>query len=162
MKSKIIAIALLGSFVAACQSPQADLRPKMIRWGASAAEMEAALEGKCEKGFVTRPIDPPFLPVVETIQVQIDCDGLEFLDGPRWAEFVIGDDRLQMVWIMIDKAEEEDAIAALETAYGPETSRNADFVAFLPARAAWRFEPTEVLYYAPELDDWLGPALTAN
>ncbi len=71
--------------------------PSVFKWEASAAEIEALLEGRYVNGFVNRPIDPPFLPNVEDRQVQIDCDGFDFFGAPRWIEFVIGDDRLQMV-----------------------------------------------------------------
>lgn len=149
--------------IAACSPAQGENpMPDAVRWGASAAEIEAALEGKCANGFVTRPIEPPFLPAVEDRQVQIDCDGLDFLGAPRWAEFVIGDDRLQMLWIMLEAKDEATAFAALEAAYGAPAARNQDYVAFAGARAAWRFSPPEVLYYAPELDAWLGPQLEAE
>jgi hypothetical protein len=153
---------LVGALSACAPAKGEDPRPAVIRWGASAAEIEAALDGKCAKGFVNRPIEPPFLPVVEGKQVQIDCDGLEYLGAPRWAEFVIGDNRLQMVWIMLNAEDEAMALAALETAYGPPSARNADYVAFAGARAAWRFRPPEVLYYAEELDRWIGPDLEAE
>lgn len=132
-------------------------KPEVIQWGASAAELEAALEGKCADGFVTRPIDPPFLPKVQDRQVQIDCDGFDFLGAPRWAEFVIGDDRLQVVWIMIETQDQAAVLAALTEAYGPPSGKNDDYVAFTQARAAWRSEPPEVLFYAPLLDAWVLP-----
>jgi hypothetical protein len=131
------------------------LRPEPIRFGATTAEVEAALEGRCASGFETRPIEPPFLPRVEDRQVQVDCDGLDFLGEPRWVEFVVGDDRLQMVWLMVDEDDEGRVIAALREAHGEPSHRSEDYVAFHQARVAWRFEPPEVLYYAPELDDWI-------
>lgn len=128
------------------------LRPDVIDWGASAAEIEKSLEGKCVNGFRNRPIDPPFLENVEDKQVQIDCDGLEFLGAPRWAEFVIGDDRLQMVWVMVDAEDRDKAVKALEKAYGEPSRRTDMFTAFVDYRAAWREEPPEVLFYSGELD----------
>lgn len=154
---------LAATFACAAGAAGADpLRPDVIRWGASAAEIEAALEGKCANGFVNRPIDPPFLPDVKGNQVQIDCDGFEFLGAPRWTEFVIGDDRLQMVWIMVEAGDKEKAIATLTEAYGAPTHRPDGYVAFMEANAAWRDEPPEVLYYADELEDWLAPWLTGE
>ncbi|MEZ5893565.1 MAG: hypothetical protein R3C58_10570 [Parvularculaceae bacterium] len=128
------------------------LRPDVIRWGATTAELETALAGKCAKGFVTRPIDPPFLPTGPAKQVQIDCDGLDFLGAPRWTEFVIGDDRLQMVWVMVDAADKEKTIKALKDAYGAPSHETPMFIAFTQGRAAWREEPAEVLFYGEELD----------
>jgi hypothetical protein len=127
------------------------LLPDVIKWGASAAEVETALEGKCANGFINRPIDPPFLPNNPVKQVQIDCDGLEFLGAPRWTEFVIGDDRLQMVWIMVEADDKLAAIEALKDAYGAPSHETPMFVAFTQNRAAWREEPPEFLFYSKEL-----------
>lgn len=159
----IVGYALAAALLCAegCSAKDA-LRPEMIRWGASAAEIEAALEGKCAKGFVNRPIEPPFLPVVKDRQVQIDCDGLDFLGAPRWAEFVIGDDRLQMVWIMVEEKDRETAIKALAVAYGPPSSTNSDYIAFSKGWAAWREQPPEILFYAPELHASLEPDFTPD
>ncbi|WAT16919.1 hypothetical protein OZN62_08190 [Aurantiacibacter sp. MUD11] len=124
--------------------------PDLVEWGGSAAAIEAALEGKCANGLTVRDIDTPFLPDTEQ-QVQIDCDGLEHFGAPRWAEFVIGDDRLQMLWIMVDSEEEDSAIEAMRAAYGEPTAESEMFVAFADANTAWRTEPAEFLYYSPEL-----------
>ncbi len=132
-------------------------QPEPIRWGASTTEIERQLEGKCANGLVVRPIDPPFLPAVETAQVQVDCDGFEFMGAPRWAEFVIGDDRLQMVWIMVEKEDQEAIVAAMTAALGAPASENDKYIAYPQARTAWRFEPPEVLFYAEELDSGILP-----
>ena len=148
---RTMALALL---LAAIAGPAAadGFRPDLIRWGATTAEMEAALQGKCAKGYNIRPINPPFLEDIKDRQLQIDCDGLQFMGAPRWTEFVIGDGRLKMVWLMV-KAEDQDAVVeAMTRAYGPPSSRNSTYIAFAQARAAWRFKPAEILFYAPELD----------
>ena len=148
---KTLTLAAAGLLTAASAAAE-DLKPDIMRWGASAAEMEAALEGKCANGFVNRPIDPPFLPDAQK-QVQIDCDGFEFLGSARWTEFVIGDDSLKMVWVMVAADDKDAAVAALTEAYGAPSSVNDDYVAFAQSFAAWRNEPPEVLFYAPELDE---------
>jgi hypothetical protein len=132
-------------------------RPDVVRWNASSSDMKRALEGRCVRGFVERPIRPPFLPDVKDAQVQIDCDGFDFLGAPRWAEFVFGDDRLQMVWIMMSDGDKDAAVAALSKAYGAASSSNADYVAFAGGHAAWRNKPAEVLFYSPELSSWIDP-----
>lgn len=148
----------LAFILAACSPAASDpLKPEIMRFGASAAEIEAGLQGKCANGFVNRPIDPPFLPVVTTKQVQIDCDGFDFLGAPRWTEFVIGDDRLQMVWIMVKPEDQQKIVAALTEAYGEPSHRNADYIVFTQANAAWRFKPAEVLFYDETLERWLAP-----
>ena len=148
-------VVLLAAATAATSA--ADLKPEVIQWGVSAEKIRAAVTRSCEKGALERPIEPPFLPNVKTKQVQVDCSGFPFLGAPRWAEFVVGDDRLQMVWIMVREGDKDAALAALTEAYGPPSSRNAKYVAFKQGRAAWRHSPPELLFYAPELDAWVEP-----
>lgn len=151
LRTFILTAALLVS--AGCAHAQESFRPDVIRYGATAAETRAALEGRCTS-VVTRRIDPPFAPDVREEQLQIDCDGFVFLAAPRWAEFVIRDDSLEMVWIMV-RAEERDAIvAAMRDAYGAPTHVNGDYIAFARADAAWRHEPAEVLFYSPTFAPW--------
>ena len=152
---KLLALTLLALLSTATSA--ADLKPQVIQWGVSAEKIRATVTGQCKKGALERPIEPPFLPNVKTGQVQVDCSGFHFLGAPRWTEFVVGDDRLQMVWIMV-RAEDKDAtVAALTEAYGPPSSRNAKYIAFKQGRAAWRHSPPEILFYAPELDAWIEP-----
>ena len=130
-------------------------RPDVINWGASSHEIESSLEGQCANGFINRPIEPPFLPQVEDKQVQIDCDGLSFFGAPRWTEFVIGDDRLQMTWVMVEAEDRDRIVAAMTSALGDPSHVTEDYIAFTQGRAAWRHEPPEVLFYGEELDAWV-------
>jgi hypothetical protein len=154
-------IAILAAAAALTMAGQghaeAFAKPDVVRWGATTAELETALQGKCAKGFVVRPIKPPFLPVVKERQVQLDCNGFMFMGKPRWTEFVIGDDRLQMVWIMVDAAEQDAIVKAMAAAHGAPDRKNDKYVAFTHVRTAWRNKPPEVLFYAPELDGWARP-----
>lgn len=159
MRYTITTLALAVSSPAFAQDVSV---PEAIEWGASAEAMEEALDGQCANGLTVREIDPPFLPDVEDRQLQIDCDGLDHFGAPRFAEFVIGDDRLQMVWVMVEPEEEDSAIAAMREAYGQPSAESTLFIAFEDHRTAWRSEPTEFLYYAPELSEamsaWLSSA----
>ena len=158
---RTMAFALL---LAAIAGPAAadGFKPDVIRWGATTAELEAALKGKCAKGYKIRPINPPFLKDIKDRQLQIDCDGLEFMGAPRWTEFVIGDGRLKMVWLMVRPEDQDAVVAAMTKAYGPPSSRNSTYIAFAQARAAWRFKPAEILFYAPELDAETTPDFAAE
>ena len=131
-------------------------RPEVIRWGASTAQLQQQLAPLCSK-LVTRPIDPPFLPDVKTRQLQIDCTGFQFRGKGRHTEFVIRDDRLVMVWLMVESAEAEGIIADMKAALGKPTGVNAKYVAFEKQRTAWRHKPAEILFYAPELDADMRP-----
>jgi hypothetical protein len=126
-------------------------RPAVIRFGASIAEVERALEGKCTEQQL-RTDDPIFLPNVRERQSQIDCGGFQFLGQGRHVEFVFRDGRLMMVWLMVTDAETQTMIDAMTRAYGAPTARNADYVTFERNRAAWRYRPAEILFWAEELD----------
>lgn len=131
-------------------------RPDVIRWGASTAELERVLAAKCPK-LNTRRIDPPFLSGVSREQLQIDCDGFQFRHRGRHVEFVIRDDRLVMVWLMVAAEEQDDIIRDMRKALGTPTRSNGKYVAFEAYRAAWRFKPAEILFYSPELDAQVKP-----
>ena len=131
-------------------------RPDVIRWGASTAELERALAGKCPK-LNTRRIDPPFLSNVKTEQLQIDCDGFPFRHRGRHVEFVIRDGRLVMVWLMVAPEEQDGIVRDMRKALGPPTRSNGKYIAFEKHRTAWRFKPAEILFYSPELDSEVKP-----
>jgi hypothetical protein len=83
--------------------------------------------------------------------MQIDCDGFPFLGKARWAEFVIGDDSLEMVWIMTAADEDRTILKVMTAAYGPPTRRNGKYDAFTRDRAALRHDRHEVLFYSEKL-----------
>lgn len=122
-------------------------QPRWLRWGASERQIAAQAARLCTR-YTTRQINPPFLTNVRT-QRQIDCEGLRFWGGARRAEFVIGDDRLEMVWILIEPAELDRAAAAMRTAYGRPTASRESITGFPGQRTALRREPAELLFYSP-------------
>jgi hypothetical protein len=83
--------------------------------------------------------------------MQIDCEGFPFLGATRHAEFVFGDDSLEMVWIMTTAAEQASILAAMREAYGQPSIHNAKYDAFLRGRAALRVKPPEVLFYSEKV-----------
>ena len=145
-----------GLSLAAPVADEAFRQPEVIRWGASTATLQRQLAPLCTK-LVTRPIDPPFLPDVKTRQLQIDCEGFKFRGLGRHIEFVIRDDRLVMVWLMVEGSEAPGIIEDMKQALGSPTGENANYVAFERHRTAWRHKPAEILFYAPELDADMKP-----
>ncbi len=156
-RKELFVLGLCGFMTATSAAAEAFSKPAVITFSASAAEMEAALQDKCTTRK-TRKIDPPFLPDIKTEQLQIDCDGFEFFGAPRWAEFVIGDDSLEMVWILTDSEDEAALREAMTTAYGPATFVNDDIEAFPAHRAALRKDKPEVLFYS----EAIAPGLEAR
>ena len=141
-------LGLLVVFAATSALAAEPFMPGVIHWGASTADVQRALAGKCSP-MNTRPIVPPFLDNTK-MQTQIDCENFSFRGKPRHAEFVIGDDRLKMVWIMTG-ADEDDALrTAMIAEYGLPDHRNRRYDAFLAHRAALRLDRHEVLFYAPD------------
>lgn len=152
----MIRFAVLFLAIATGAASAAPFQPSEVRFGATAREIAQSLAGKCTQ-TTTRRVDPPFLPRIRDKQLQIDCEGFLFRGKPRHAEFVIGDDRLEMVWIMTG-ADEDDALrAAMISAYGPPDHRNAVYDAFAAHRAALRLDKHEVLFYAADLDADMAP-----
>jgi hypothetical protein len=149
------AIALVMTTFAGCAHAQSApfTKPDVIRYGATVADTQAALAGRCTS-MVTRPINPPFAPNVQRVQLQIDCDGFDFFGAPRWAEFVFRDDSLEMVWIMVRPEDQDAIVVAIAQAYGPPSSRNEAYIAFAQGDIAWRHHPSEVLFYSPEFSEW--------
>ncbi len=153
--AQAMAIAALLAISACAHAPEFR-RPPAFRFGADTAHVEHDATRLCSE-WRLRPIDRPFLPNVQRQQTQIDCEGFEFLGKGRHVEFVIRDDRLVMVWLMVEDGETSAMIDLMTRAYGAPTGRNASYVAFERDRAAWRFEPAEILFWAPELDADMTP-----
>jgi hypothetical protein len=149
---RILAALAAALTLSACATAGAeDFRPEVIRFGATLEQMERALEGHCAQRR-TRQIDPPFLDNVRIRQMQIDCDGFAFRGQGRHVEFVFRDDVLVMVWLMVATEEADGVVAAMEQAYGPASRRNQGYIAFEPARAAWRHRPAEILFYSEAVE----------
>ena len=138
----------LGATAAPATVPLLGL-PSGIHFGASLAQTQAAIAGACASAPVRR-IDPPFLDNIKDRQVQIDCEGLVFAGQPRHVEFVIGDDRLGMIWLMVKPEEEAAVVAMLAKAYGPPKAAIAKYLIFPGHEVAWRRDRSEILYYGAE------------
>jgi len=158
-------VALLGAMSTARAQRGEEIKPTVIRYGASVREVERALAGSCST-MKTRRIDPPFLILRDTTheQMQIDCDGFSFLGRPRWAEFIFADNALAMAWIVTTDAEADSIRARLVAAFGEATDKNATFVAFATNGVALRTDRAEVLFFSDRLRSrvapWFGPNST--
>jgi hypothetical protein len=131
-----------------CTGDQAPVRPPGgVAWGATVAQVRAALAPRCST-LRERTIDPPFLTGVR-VQVQLDCTGLAFFGAARRAEFIVGDDSLEQVWVLVEATERDRIVAALAAAHGTPTHAGAEFTAFADDGVAWREAPAEVLFHSP-------------
>lgn len=155
MKMTLVA-GIAASISLAAASAGDFSRPDVIVFGATASALESALADQCDE-MTTRKIDPPFLPNVQTEQLQIDCDGFDFFGKPRFVEFVIADDSLEMVWILTDAEDEDEFRKAMTRAYGAPQVISGDMELFTEARAGLRKDIPEILFYS----DTLAPAMEA-
>ena len=153
---RALGLALLIGVMTAPALAEPFSRPGAVRIGASTADLQRELASQCSS-LATRKVAPPFLPNVKTEQLQIDCEGFKFRELDRHVEFVIRDDRLVMVWLMVEPEEEAEIVRDMQKALGTPTGTNAKYVAFERDRTAWRHKPAEILFYAPELDADMEP-----
>ncbi|SIN63018.1 hypothetical protein SAMN02745824_1165 [Parasphingorhabdus marina DSM 22363] len=148
----ILPVAMMAAWTlaSAAAAPGAVTKPEVIAFGASVADIEKQLTSRCTKMDV-RTFDPPRMPIAKNLHQQIDCQGFQFMGEPRLAEFVFADDRLQLVWILVDADDQERIIAAMRETYHSQGLENKMAIAFPEHRTAWRFEPAEVLFYSGEV-----------
>ena len=121
-------------------------KPGVISFGASIAEMTAALESFCQSQTV-KSVEPPQIPGASK-QSQLDCTGFGYFGAPRLAEFIFADDALMIVWILTDKSEEPALVAAFKATFGEPSHETAAITAFSGSRAAIRKDVPEALYYS--------------
>ncbi|MBC2777146.1 hypothetical protein [Parasphingopyxis marina] len=154
-------LAVAAALVSTPAAAQSVTLPDTIVFGTSHDALAEGLEAHCTEAR-SRVIDPPFLPGVEAEQLQIDCDGFAFMGEPRFAEFVIRDDSLEMIWILVDEDDEDRIIAAMREAYGEQGIEAGGMIAFPEHRTAWRFEPPEILFYSEALAPLMEAAIAAD
>ena len=94
--------------------PNTGLVPVFLKMGATFNELEAPFEANSSFTFKQEldGSDP-------NAQYQINCFGVNYLGFPRKAEARFGDDKLNVVWILLGKAEEDRVRQALIKQYGP-------------------------------------------
>lgn len=164
MKTAPLCLSLLFAVPSAAMAQSADVTlPEVVEFGASLETMTERLSDYCAEANI-RTIDPPFMPDVQNIQQQLDCDGFDYMGEPRWAEFVFRDGILEMIWMMVDADDEDRIVAAMRETYesegvyfdgGEDAPR---IIGFQEHNTAWRFEPPEVLFYS----EVMAPALEAS
>ncbi|MEM6536528.1 MAG: hypothetical protein AAF668_02230 [Pseudomonadota bacterium] len=156
---KSILIAFVGAALSACVYTDANegaatssqsVRPAVITFGSSVQEILDALEGKCATAVV-RDLEPSLASVSE--QRQIDCEGFDYFGAPRLAEFVFGDDRLVLVWILTEEGEHARLERAFTAEFGPPTHQASVVTAYADDNAGIRKDRPEAGFYAPELSN---------
>ncbi len=84
-------------------------------------------------------------------QYQINCFGVNYLGFPRKVEARFGDDKLNVVWILTGKGEEDRIRQALLAQYGPPLFTNKDWEIYNNWQVGLRKDKPEVLLIEQQL-----------
>lgn len=142
----ITAILMSGSNAAALDVT----KPDSILFGSSVADVQKAIGSHCTE-MDLRTFEPPQIPIAKESHQQIDCQGFNYMGEPRLAEFVFSDNRLQLVWILVDEDDQDRIIAAMAEKYGSEGLKNEMVIGYPEHNTAWRYSPKEVLFYSQDV-----------
>ena len=114
--------------------------PAFLKMGASFDELEAQLEANSSFTFKQEldGSDP-------NAQYQINCFGVNYLGFPRKAEARFGDDKLNVVWILLGKGEEDRVRQALIKQYGPPIFKDDIWEVYNNWQVAQRKDKPEIL-----------------
>jgi len=114
--------------------------PVFLKMGSSVNNIKSILESNSD-----------FISVEEldgsdpNAQLQINCFGIDYLGFPRKIEARFGDDKLNVVWILTARGEEDRIRIALTNQYGKPIFINDDWEVFNNWQVALRKDKTEVL-----------------
>lgn len=114
--------------------------PKFLRMGASIDALKPLLEANSD--FTnTEELDG----TDPNAQIQINCFGVDYLGFPRKIEARFGDNKLNVVWILTGKGEEDRIRKALISQYGNPIFINDDWEIFNNWQVGLRKDKPEVL-----------------
>ena len=114
--------------------------PAFLKMGATMEELKPELEANSD--FTnTQKLDGSD----PNAQIQINCFGVDYLGFPRKIEARFGDNRLNVVWILTGKGEEDRVREALIKQYGSPVFTNEDWEIFNNWQVGLRKDKPEVL-----------------
>jgi len=113
----ILSIIAISDITVTLASGHSITKPENIIFGQDLAISKDSLATSCEKIDV-REIKPAQIPGVKNRQMQLDCHGFKMAGKKRLAEFVYKDDKLLLVWILVDSDELGRLEKAMIQAYG--------------------------------------------
>lgn len=119
---------------------RANLIPTFLKMGASMEELKPVFEKNSDFTVIEEldGKDP-------NAQVQINCFGVEYLGFPRKVEARFGDNKLNVVWILTGKGDEDRIREALIDQYGQPIFVNKDWEIFNDWQVGLRKDKPEVL-----------------
>ncbi len=120
-------------------------KPTNFELGNSFITIKEQAINECEK-VTEKNIVPITAPLAKSSQKQIDCFGFLYAGKKRKVEFVFQDDQLDLIWILIPNDEKEEVIKKMTEFYGQPSMTIEYGTIYLQANAAFRNDPTEVLF----------------
>ena len=163
MKSTMALIIALITTSAGYTQDNTDIaKPEIIHFGQDLSESRKSLATYCDNISV-REIIPAEIPGTKNRQMQLDCEGFEMAGAKRLAEFVYRDDKLVLVWILVNESELPALRQKMITSYGtPSFEVNGAFTAFTSHRTALRADIPEFLFYSADVsgqfENWFSAA----
>lgn len=120
--------------------------PKFLKMGGPLDSLKEILSANSKHTFteVLDGKDP-------NAQIQINCFGVSYAGFPRKIEARFGDDKLNVVWILTAKGEEDRIRQALIEEFGPPIFVNNDWEVFNNWQVALRKDKPEVLLIEQQL-----------
>lgn len=148
-----LGLACAGAvMLAACANDEPDVStPEAFEFGASVVQIEANLEGLCDTQNL-REISPPQIPG-SALHQQIDCQGFEYFGDKRLAELVFGDDKLLLVWVLVNEDELDAMDEVFSDRFGDPTFKSDTIALYENGFSAVRRDVPEALYYSPDIAD---------
>ena len=120
-------------------------KPVIFELGNSFDTVKEKIINECEK-VTEKSIVPITAPLAKESQKQIDCFGFLYAGKKRKIELVFQDDQLDLIWILIPADEKEEIISKMNELYGAPSMVINYGTIYLQANAAFRNEPSEVLF----------------
>jgi len=126
--------------------PNTGLIPAFLQMGATFEDLQASLEANSTFTFKQDldGSDP-------NAQYQINIFGVNYLGFPRKAEARFGDDKLNVVWILLGKAEEDRVRQALIKQYGRPIFTDDIWEVYNKWQVAQRKDKPEILLMEQEI-----------
>ena len=125
------------------------LIPEYLQMGASLEALKPALEAASAFTYEQQldGSDP-------NAQLQIDCFGVPYAGFLRKFEARFGDGKLNVVWILTGKGEEDRLRQRLVQTYGPALYQDKDWEAYNNWQVMLRKDKPEILVLTPELAEF--------
>lgn len=124
--------------------------PSLLDFASDIEALRPQFEKQC-KYVKEDKIDKVWLPNTPREQIQINCFGFEYAGFERKFEAVFGDGKLQVVWILTAKQEEQRIREQLIADWGQTELNNKDWEVFAGGKISLRKDKPEILLLSDEM-----------